>query len=48
MKKSKTVNFYTDQEKHAIIKDYLTSGKSVKERELYILRFMIIFFFLLP
>ena len=31
MEKSKTVNFYTDQEKHAIIKDYLTSGKSVKE-----------------
>ena len=31
MKKCKSVNNYTDQEKHGIIQDYLTSGKSIKE-----------------
>ena len=31
MKKVKIVNYYTDEEKHQIIQDYLTSGKSVKE-----------------
>ena len=31
MEKGKIVNYYTDQEKHVIIQDYLSSGKSVKE-----------------
>lgn len=31
MEKGKIVNFYTDQQKRAIIQDFLTSGKSIKE-----------------